>query len=486
MNKKRLSKNLIITLLSYTFLLVLNIWVSKLILVGYGSETNGLLASVNQIFSYIALLEAGIGTATITALYGPLSKNDADDVNQICSASVAYYRIILRWYIVCVIAVSFVWPFLLDTTIDYWTIFSVIFIQGISNALTFYFVSATTNYLLAAGKNYINTYIHLAITLLTYIAKALVVVLGGKVIFISLALLGVNIVKCICYWLYKQIKCKKIKFNLKADRTLLKQRKFFLVHEIVGCIFASTDLIIISIFCDLKLASVYAVYSMVISAIGAIIGQTFSSTQYILGDAYQKNHYENTHDKFNAIYITIVFALYTITYLLFAPFINIYTSGINDINYVSKGLPLLFILIQLLSVCRNVDTVLIKNALHAEQTINRAIIEAVINLSVSILLVNFIGIYGVLLGTIVALLYRSNDMIIYANKKILNRSPWKEYKLHAFNFLIFGMFLIFNDCFPIYASGYVQLLYKAVIVSLLCVGIYSILNFLMFCIAKKR
>ena len=90
MNKKKLSKNLIITFLTYAFLLLANIVVSKLILITYGSEMNGLLSSINQIFSYVALLEAGIGTATITALYKPITVGDNERISEVYSASNAY------------------------------------------------------------------------------------------------------------------------------------------------------------------------------------------------------------------------------------------------------------------------------------------------------------------------------------------------------------------------------------------------------------
>ena len=480
MNKKILSKNLIITFGVYALLLILNIVVSKVVLISYGSEVNGLLASVNQVYSYIALLEAGIGTATITALYAPLAKKNKEEINQVCSASVSYYRHVLKWYVLCVIIVSFVWPFFVDSSIEYWTIFGVILIQGISNALTFYYVSATTNYLVASGKNYINVYIHMGITALTYLSKAAVSLGSGNVLLISAALLGINALKCLIYFVYKKIVCKDLIFNLKADLSILKQRKSFLVHEIVGVVFSSTDLVLISILCDLKMASIYAVYSMVIAALSTIIGQVFNSTTYILGDAYHKENYHKTHDNFIAIYITVVFALYTVAYLLFMPFINIYTRGIDDINYSVRFLPILFVLIQLISACRNVDTILIKNAGHAKQTINRAIIEAAINLGTSIILLYYIGIHGVLIGTIIALLYRSNDMIIYSNKRILKRSPWKEYKLYLFNFLIFGCAVVLNYNFPLQAFGYLDLLYKAVVISIVVIFTNVALNIAVF------
>lgn len=480
MNKRILSKNLIITFSAYGLLLLLNIFASKIVLLSYGSEVNGLLASVNQVYTYLALLEAGIGTATITALYAPFAKKDRDGINRVCSASVSYYRCILKWYVLGILFVSFLWPFVLDTEIGYWTIFGVIFIQGISNALTFYYVSTITNYLVASGKNYINVYVHMGITALTYIAKAAVSLLGANVLLVSVAMLGINGLKCLIYCVYKKIKCKDLRLDGKEDRSVLKQRNSFLVHEIVGVVFSSTDLVLISMLCDLKMASIYAVYSMVISAVSSIIGQVFNSTKYILGDAYQKENYPRTHDRFNTIYITIVFALYTIAYLLFTPFIEIYTRGVDDINYSIRFLPMLFVLIQLLSACRNVDTALIKNAFHSKQTINRAIIEAGINLTASVVLLYFFGIHGVLLGTLLALLYRTNDMILYANKRILNRSPWKEYRLHLFNFLIFGLFAAFSVGCPIQASGYAELLGKAVIVSIIVIFVYISLNALTF------
>ena len=77
----------------------------------------------------------------------------------------------------------------------------------------------------------------------------------------------------------------------------------------------------------------------------------------------------------------------------------------------------------------------------------RSMIEAAINVIVSIAAVQFIGIYGVLLGTIAALLYRTNDFIIYANTKILMRSPKKEYALVLSDFLCLLLAPFYEDVF---------------------------------------
>ena len=56
----------------------------------------------------------------------------------------------------------------------------------------------------------------------------------------------------------------------------------------------------------------------------------------------------------------------------------------------------------LLSSCRIIDNAVIRITYHARNTIGRSIIETLINLVTSLVLVNILGIYGVLLGTITA------------------------------------------------------------------------------------
>lgn len=458
----------------YGLLLIFSVITTKFVLIGYGSETNGLLSSINQVFGYIALLEAGIGTATITALYSPISKRDDETTIGVLQASKVYYRRASRWYFLCVVAVAFVWPFLIETTIPKVSIFGVILFQGISGVITFCYTSTIVNYLTASGKHYLNNNVHALTTVGTYCIKLCICFMQLDIVYMSLTMVGVNILKCLVYrWIMKKY-CPSFFEVGAADLSVLKQRNSFLIHEISGVIFSSTDTIILSVFCGLKEASVYAVYSMVLMALRSIIGQVFNGTNYILGNAYsnQREDYEKVHDQYNLWYIICVFIIYSVAYVLLLPFVSVYTNGVNDANYLDYRLPLLFVMIELLSACRVVDNQLIKNALHARQTISRTVVEACINLVCSLVLVQFMGIYGVLLGTIIALLYRVNDLIIYANTKILHRRPGKEYGLYAVNFLLFAGVVLLKDHIPTKASGYGQLILIAILVAIIVALVY--------------
>ena len=90
--KRKLYKNLSVSVISNIIILVLSLVIPRLFLLQYGSDTNGLLTTLSQIFSYIALLEAGISQATLVQLYKPLKNKDTEQISEVMSISRSYYR----------------------------------------------------------------------------------------------------------------------------------------------------------------------------------------------------------------------------------------------------------------------------------------------------------------------------------------------------------------------------------------------------------
>lgn len=84
--------NLIWGVVSVIITSVVAFIIPRLFIVNYGSEVNGLLASIRQIYVYLALLEAGVGSASVVALYGPMGRGDKHSVNSILAATNHYYK----------------------------------------------------------------------------------------------------------------------------------------------------------------------------------------------------------------------------------------------------------------------------------------------------------------------------------------------------------------------------------------------------------
>ena len=111
MNKKNI-KNFIVGLSSQIIILILGFIVPRIILTHYGSDTNGLMNTITQIFTYMALLEAGISQASKNALYKYITSDNRDEISVVMSASRRYYRKISYIYFVAVIVLAIIVPFI--------------------------------------------------------------------------------------------------------------------------------------------------------------------------------------------------------------------------------------------------------------------------------------------------------------------------------------------------------------------------------------
>ena len=74
MNARKSIYNILSGLLGQGIAILLGIMIPRLVIVNLGSESNGLLSSVNQMLIYLNLLESGVGTAALQSLYRPVAE----------------------------------------------------------------------------------------------------------------------------------------------------------------------------------------------------------------------------------------------------------------------------------------------------------------------------------------------------------------------------------------------------------------------------
>ena len=124
-------------MLSQVVTLILGIVIPKLLIVSYGSEVNGLLSSVRQVFVYVALLEAGIGTASLQALYAPVAANDQQRTSEIMAATDRYYKRTGILYGLAVIGLAVFYPIVVHSSIEALVVIAVILLQGASGVINY-------------------------------------------------------------------------------------------------------------------------------------------------------------------------------------------------------------------------------------------------------------------------------------------------------------------------------------------------------------
>lgn len=473
-NRKKISLNLLLGLSSELLTIVLGIVVPRLILTSYGSEINGLLSSVTQIYSYVALLEAGVGTATVQALYKTIGTKDRDSTNAVLSATNKYYKRTGILYLAAIALFSIIYPLTIASEIPTATIVFVIILNGIGSVINFFFQGKYILLLQAEGKKYVQTALNMATNVFKNIAKIFLMMNGFDVVIVQAIGLFISLIQMIYMTWYIRRYYSWIDLSVKPDTESISQSKNVLVHQVSGLIYYNTDAITLTFFCGLKTVSVYSMYTMLFSMISTALSTISGGILFSLGQAFNadRKRFMKMYDAYELCYMTLVFSLYSVANFFILPFMKLYTSGVTDISYLDKHLPLLFISTYLLSCGRSAPNQAINFAGHFKLTQNRAILEAVINIIVSVIAVQFWGIYGVLIGTIAALLYRTNDIIIYACRRVLDRSVWITYKRWGINLLTFIMMLFFGRLIPVNLDSYVSIV-------IICIP-YTLLTLLVF------
>lgn len=480
MESTKIKRNLIFGFSSEILAILLGIVIPKLTLTSYGSEINGLLSSVTQIYSYITLLEAGIGTATLQALYKTLGKKDVAKTNAVLAATNKYYHRTGGLYLVAIILFSIIYPLCVKSDIPVATIVLVIILNGIGSVINFFFQGKYMLLLQAEGKNYIQSSLTMVVNLLKNLTKIVLMGKGMDVVAVQMVAVAVSVIQMMYISWYIHRYYKWIDLSVKPDLKAISQSKNVMIHQICGLVLNNTDTLILTIVCGLKIVSVYSMYTLLFSMISMALNTISNSVVYYISQVFHTDRilYNKLIDSFEVCYMAIVFSLYSVADFFILPFMKLYTSGVTDINYIDEKLPLLFIMTYLLNCGRKSSMITIDTAGHFKLTQNRAIIEAVINLAVSLFAVRYLGIYGVLLGTIVALLYRTNDMILYANKKILNRPPWIVYRRWADNVVLFACITMINRWLPLRLASFQRIFICCIPYTVVVIIVYFGIAFL--------
>ena len=157
--------------------------------------------------------------------------------------------------------------------------------------------------------------------------------------------------------------------------------------------------------------------------------------------------------------------------VLMIPFISFYTRGVSDINYIYKFFPLLFGLVQILSWDRYVSGNLLLVDGKAKRAASYSVVEAILNVTFSILLSLIIGIYGIIIATVVALLYKVIRLTYDANHMILKRSSSGTVKRILCNLFVYLSIEVFSWIKPISVNSIAEFILAGVL-TVIAVGLY--------------
>lgn len=475
----RIKRNLISSFIYQVVLISLSFLLPRLYLENFGSEVNGVLSTIKQIFVYMFLLEAGVGLATTQALYKKIGKNDFKSASEVLSATNIYYKRTGIIYLAIVLVIAVVYAYVIPTPIDRNVLFLIIILTALP-VLFSYFVQAKYRILMEVdGRKYVINNSETILQLVSNLGKILVLLLTDSLILIQLVYCILSLGQLAYLYFYAKRRYKWLDLKAKPDFEAISQKNSVLVHQLSGMVFNNTDVILISVLCDFKAVSIYAIYNIFFSQVQNFITSLTSSFTFALGQMFHvdREKFDKLYNAYETFYVMATYIVYTLMAVFLLPLIQIYTSGIDDAEYTNPLLLLLFVVMNLISNSKLPSNGVVEYSGDFTKTRSHAVWEMAINITVSIAAIFFMGICGAIVGTIAALLYRGIVSVYYSNKKILNRSQMCTYKIIISNALVFVavMAVFFVNSFS--NVSFLKLLLNGMIHSIWIVGLFLAVNF---------
>ena len=453
---KKAFYNLLFGLIYEAVLAIGGILIPRFIILYYGSSVNGMIGSITQFLSVIALLKAGVGGVTRAALYRPLSNNDKESVDSILKATQIFMRKIAFIFGIAILVLACTYYFIIGRAFSWHYCFLMVVILG-AGTFSQYFFGMTSQLLLQADqKNYIWN-IFQTIATLANIIISLVLIFSGQ--SIEIVKIGTAIVFCLCPIILSIFVRKKYKLNFKTEpnNEAIKQRWNAFGYQIATYIHENTDVVILTFFSTLSEVSVYNVYSLIInSCIRRVIETSFNGFDSAIGDIWAKQEIDNLK-KVMLVYEFLSFVIsslfFACTLFLLPSFIDIYTQGVSDYNYSRFGFSVVLIVAELFFCFRMPYYSIITALGHYKETRIGAYIEAFINIFVSLILIWHLGILGVAIGTLCAMVFRFIYLYLYTDKKIIKRYPLSLCRYAFIGAICFLCSFLFTAFIPSWDSG---------------------------------
>ena len=474
----RIKNNLISSLIYQVVIISIGFLLPRLYLDNFGSEVNGVLSTIKQIFMYLFLLEAGVGLATTQALYKRIGEKNYKSASEVLSATNIYYRRTGIIYLSIVLVIAIVYAYVIPTSIDSNILFFIIILTALP-ALFSYFIQAKYRILMEVdGRKYVLNNAETALQLVSNAGKILVLLLSDSLILIQLVYCVIYLTQLSFLYIYARRRYKWLDLNAKPDFSAIAQKNSVLVHQLSGMVFNNTDVLLISVLCDFKVVSVYTIYNIFFSQVQYFITSIVSSFTFALGQLFHtdRERFDKLFDVYETLYIMATYFIYTLMAVFLLPLIQLYTTGINDAEYTNTLLVFLFVLMNLLSNAKMPVSGVVEYSGDFRKTRSHAICEMVINITVSVAAILYMGICGAILGTIVALTYRCIIAIYYSNKKILRRSQMCTYKILISNSAVFAavMAIFYVDTFS--NVSFLRLLLNGIANAVWIAVLYLIVN----------
>lgn len=450
-----------------------------------GEEYLGINGLFSNILTMLSLAELGIGTAIIFSLYRPIAENNREQIVALMSFYQKFYRAVGCFVLVVGTALTPLLPWLIKDMPDIPHLY-FIYVMYVVNTGISYFYSYKAAFVNANQDNFVVSLNHGICSCVLLGIQVIVLYVTHNFIFYFAVQIVMTLVEnlIISYVADKRYPILKSKEKYKVEESTFRQIKkntiAMIGHNLGTIIMNSTDNLIISKFVGIIEVGLYSNYLMLINAVNTVLGQAFSAVTSSIGNLLVQGEEKQKEDTLYMIFF-VDFWLYGFCGIallcLLNPFIEIWVGA----KYL-YSMPIVVVLaakFYATGIRMACNTFKSAAGLYM-QDVYKPYIEVVLNLVISLLLVQRFGILGVLLGTLITTLLVATwiePMVLFRYE--FGKKPWKYFEKYLkYALITLGTAVVtYWICDKVPVTGLGGFVLKLLLVLVVPNGIFGILSF---------
>jgi O-antigen/teichoic acid export membrane protein len=403
-------RNISAGLINKVLIIILAFIIRTVMLYSLGSEYLGLNGLFTSVLSVLNMAELGVGSALVFTMYKPAAENDISKLAALLSVYKRIYILIgLFVFIIGILLLPFM-PYLIKGSCpDDINIYVLYFIYLINTVISYLFFAYKKALLIAYQRNDIISLTNSIVLIILYVIQA-VILLGFRsyywyVIFLPIMTLVENALCAIVVGhLYPGINCEG-DISKQEKKEILKHVKAIALQKICSASRNSFDSIVVSMYIGLTTIAMYNNYFYIMNSVHIFLYQIPDSIRSTVGNSVSIESIEKNYKDFETMtYIyTWLNSICTIClFCLFQPFMILWAG--EDMIFPVHTMAMFCIYsfaISLGDMCA-----LYKDAAglwwHGRF---RTILEAILNLLLNFVLGYFWGVDGILMATILTVVF---------------------------------------------------------------------------------
>ena len=410
-------------------ILILGLFKTRLFIQILGSDQLGLYQLYGQIIAYLVLVEGGVGSALLFRLYKPINHKDTKKISEIMSAGKFLFIIIASAIFVIGFIVSFFIGFFIeDSSAFTFGYMQLTFLIYLVSQVIYYFTIPHRVLFEADQKKFVPNMIYQVTAIVKAIVEIIIVLSGLGLIPILISLVCCSLIANIIMLVTFKKYYKDVDFKAKKDFAMLKDVKDLFVNTLGILVTSNIDIIIISKIIGLSSVVIYSTYNYFVEGIRQFVDK-IAGVGDLLVDG--KDKALKVFNEFNEFVFFVATIICVPMFVFINKFIMIWYKGSIKTSIIWSILFTIILFYQITKIPLKVFTY--SSGKFREVKIF-VIFEVIINLTLSLILVRFMGISGVLLATVISMFvadWCTKPFVIF--KKIINGNVWKYYLKYIVN-----------------------------------------------------